>query len=56
MPEPFFDLSQANLAGEAQIPAAGAVLACREFGHGRNSLATGITGSNAVSFHNSMVT
>lgn len=58
VPEPFFDLGKANLTGEAQIPALGTVAgrfrcACRELGHGRNSLTAGVTGPNAVSLHTS---
>ena len=55
MPESFFDLREPDLTGKAQILAVGAVLACREFGHGRDSLSAGIAGSNAISFHNAMV-
>jgi len=55
MPKSFFDLGQPYLAGEAQILAVRAVLACREFGHRRDSLSAGIAGSNAISFHNAMV-
>ena len=55
MPESFFDLGKANLTGEAQIPALGTVLACRELGHGRNSLAAGIASPNTVLLHAVMV-
>jgi hypothetical protein len=44
---------KANLTGEAQIPALGTILACRELGHGRNSLAAGIASPKAVSLHTS---
>ena len=52
MPESLFDLGKPDLAGEAQVLIA---LTCRELGHRRDSLSTGIAGSNAISFHNPMV-
>jgi hypothetical protein len=55
VPEAFFDLGKADLAGKAQILAVRALLACRELGHGRDSLAAGVTGPDAVSLHTVMV-
>ena len=56
MAESFFDLGEPDLTGQAQIFTVRAVLACRELGHGRNSLPAGVAGPNAVSLHTTMVT
>jgi len=55
VPESFFDLSEPDLAGQAQIFAIRAVLARRELGHRRDSLAAGIAGPDSISLHTPMV-
>ncbi|MCU1338007.1 MAG: hypothetical protein JWO19_3588 [Bryobacterales bacterium] len=52
MPESFFDLGEADLAGEAKVLA---VLKNGELGHGWDGLAAGVAGPNAVSLHTAMV-
>src|SRR6185295_11290863 len=50
--ESLFNLGEPDLAGQTEILA---VFPGRQLGHGRDSLAAGVTGSNAVPFHNAMV-
>ncbi len=52
VPKSFFDLGEPDLAGQAQVFA---VLPCRELGHGRDSLAAGVTGPDSVTLHTAMV-
>jgi hypothetical protein len=55
VPESFFDLGKANLAGETKIFALRAFPACREFGHRRDPLTAGIAGPDSISLHMAMV-